>query len=233
MSSFWRLRSEVRSRNWLCSTLGGRRHCGENVSQILLAEGRRGLATHRLSHNSSSRLPRCSLACLSGSSPQKKNTTPPLNQRGKKQQLNNQLFSHRPRAAVPVIRRWKMLIKRRSRPRRSGPRRHPSCCAVPLKAAIIGRLTSSRCCRQDAARARSGSRSTWPLAIPEGDGDLADLARLWWGGRRCGGGGGGAYKSHCSLGFTRQLLATGTESPRSLLPLSGRITWPELQLYPI
>lgn len=60
-------------------------------------------------------------------------------------------------------------------------RRRPSCCAVPLKAAIIGRLTSSRCCRQDAARARFGSRSTWPLAIPEGDGDLADLARLWRG----------------------------------------------------
>lgn len=115
---------------------------------------------------------------------------------------------------------------------------HPSCCAVPLKAAIIGRLTSSRCCRQDAARARFGSRSTWPLAIPEGDGDLADLARLWRGAGCVSGGGACESESRCSLGFPLRPLATGSESPSRLLPLVGNpeetagSPWPELPLSP-
>lgn len=75
--------------------------------------GRRGLARHRLSHNNSTRLPCCSIACLSGSSPQKQNTTAPLNQREKQSIVFTQ--------AVAVIRRWKMLIKRRTRPWWSAP----------------------------------------------------------------------------------------------------------------
>lgn len=71
----------------------GRRDTMERMChRCILNVGPRGLARHRLSHNNSTRLLRCSIACLSGSSPQKQNTTPPLNWH-KKQSI---VFTPRP-----------------------------------------------------------------------------------------------------------------------------------------